>query len=229
MSQTRLIRSTLLKSLVCAPLLALSLLSFATPQSATAQTAGQSASGTYQFTIEDDYAKYVEFDAKTLADGSTTGQIFYSDQAKITSQDVDGTGEPEGTVQGFYIKAELDGLVVDKNQAVMSGTIRESSIPAYIGQRVLLTVEDNGDNTRIPDRLTWGIYKPVVRDWTPSDAELREDPGVGLTWIAQDAERRDDAGVPMPRSEAIDSRSFPVSSYAFADITGGAGNIIVRP
>ena len=101
MSQTRFIRSAMLKSIVCAPILALSLLSFAPPQSAAAQTAGQSASGTYQFVLEDDYAKYVEFDAKTLADGSTTGQMFFSDQAKITSQDVDGTGEPEGTVQGF--------------------------------------------------------------------------------------------------------------------------------
>ena len=216
-----------MKSIVS--LLALSLLSFAAPQLTMAHAADQSASGTYQFALEDDYAKYVEFDAKTLADGSATGQLYFSDQARITYQDVDGTGEPEGTFSGLYIKADLDGLVVNQNRAVMSGTIREASIPAYIGQRVLLTVEDNGDNTRVPDKLTWGFYKPVVRDWTPSDAELREDPGVGLKWIAQDAERRDDVGVPMPRSEAINCQSFPVSSYDFVEVRSGAGDIIVRP
>jgi hypothetical protein len=211
-----------------ASILALALFSLAAPQAATAQTAGQSATGTYQFLLENDYVKYVEFDAKVLADGSTTGQLFYSDQAKFTTQDVDGTGEPRGTIPGFYIKADLDGLVVDKNQAVMSGTIRDSSIPNLLGRRVLLTVEDNGDNTRIPDRLTWGIYQPVNRSWTPSDAERKPDPGVGLTWIARDAERRDDESVPMPPSEAIDCKTFPVASYAFVNSTSGAGDIIVR-
>jgi hypothetical protein len=205
-------------------ILALSLLTLAASSTAGAQT----ASGTYQFSLEDGYTKYLEFDAKTLADGSTSGQLTFTDEAKLTSQDVDGTGEPEETIPGFYIKADLDGLVVDKNDAVMSGTVRDSSIKDLIGRRVLLTVEDNGDNTGVPDKLTWGVYKPVVRDWTPSDAELKEDPGVGLKWWATDAEVKDDRGYAMPRSEAIDTQSFPVSSYGFVDVEKGAGDIIVR-
>jgi len=207
-----------------ASILALLLFGFLAPQLAAAQA----AAGTYQFTFEDGYTKSIDFDARTLADGSATGQMYLSDEAKITYRDVDGTGDKEITYPGFYIKAALDGLVVDKNQAVMSGTIRESNIPAMVGQRVLLTVEDNGDNTREPDRLTWGVYQPVVRDWKPSDAEWKEDPGVGMTWWATDAERRDDVGIQMPRSEEIGTKSFPVSSYAFADIKSGAGDIVVR-
>jgi hypothetical protein len=208
--------------------LALFLLSLAAPLLTGAQAAGQAASGTYQFAFEDGYAKYVEFDAKRLADGSATGRMFLSDEATLVYQDLDGTGEPEGKYPGFYIKADFDELAVNNNQAVMSGIIRESSISEFVGQRVLLTVEDNGDNTREPDKLTWGIYKPVVRNWTPSDGELKEDPGVGLRWTATDAELKDDAGIEMPRSEEINSKSFPVSSYAFADIREGAGDIIVQ-
>jgi hypothetical protein len=150
-----------------------------------------------------------------------------TDEAKITIQDVDGTGVPRETISGFYLKADFDGLIVNKNQAVMSGTVRDSSIRELIGQRVLLTVEDNGDNTRLPDKLTWGVYNQVVRNWTPSDAEWKEDPGVGLRWLATDAEVKDDKGYMMPRSEAIDANSFPVSSYAFVDMQSGAGDIRV--
>src|SRR5215210_5739311 len=78
----------------------------------------------------------------TAQTGSATGQMLLSDEAKFTIQDVDGTGEKEVTHPGFYIKADFDALVVDKNLAVMSGTVRDSSVREFIGQRVLLTVED---------------------------------------------------------------------------------------
>lgn len=204
---------------------ALFLLSFATPSLTNAQT----ASGTYQFSFEDGYTKYVEFDAKTQADGSTTGQLLLSDEATLTYQDVDGAGDPEGKYPGFYIKANFDGMVVKDNQAVMSGTVNDSSVRDFIGQRVLLTVEDNGDNTRVPDKVTWGIYKPVERNWTPSDAELKEDPGVGLRWVATDAELKDDVGIQMPRDESINTKTYPVATYAFADVYKGAGDIKVQP
>jgi hypothetical protein len=141
--------------------------------------------------------------------------------------DLDGTGEKEEKYAGFFIKAVFDDLVVNKNQAVMSGIVRDSSVPHLIGLRVLLTVEDNGDGTR--DLLTWGVYKEIVRNWIPSDAEWKEDPGVGLTWWATDAERRDDVGYKMPRDESITTQTFPLASYAFADIAKGAGDIVVRP
>jgi hypothetical protein len=191
----------------------------------------QSSSGAYQFSLDDGYTKFADFDAVKLADGSTNGQLTFTDEAKVFYLDVDGTGDPnlKNTYPGYYIKVDFDDLVVDKNDAVMSGTIRDSDIRDFIGQRVLLTVEDNGDNTRVLDQLTWGIYKPVVRNWKPSDAELKDDPGVGLRWHATDAEVKDDRGIDMPRSEAIDTKSYPVSSYSFTAPQRSAGDIKVQP
>jgi hypothetical protein len=188
-----------------------------------------SAKGVYQFALEDKRAKYLEFDAQTQPDGSAAGRVFFSDEAPITFQDVDGTGDKTETFNGFYINAEVDGLLVSNNRAVVSATVRDSTIIDLVGKRVLLTVEDNGDNTRIPDRLTWGVYQPVQRNWTPSDAERKPDPGVGLRWWATDAERREDTGYEMPRAETFTIQSFPVSSYDFVVVANGSGDILVQP
>ena len=209
-------------------ILVLLLLGAAMQSQANAQTGEQYARGTYQFSFEDGYTKYVEFEASGSGNGSASGQMFLSDEAPYRAQDVDGTGDQGESYEGFYIRAQFDGLVVNRNQAVMSGTISDSSIRSLIGQRVLLTVEDNGDNTREPDRVTWGVYKPVERNWTPSDAELERDEGVGLRWWATDAEQKDDEGYQMPRDESITASSFPVSSYSFAEVERAAGDILVQ-
>lgn len=194
------------------------------------ETRAQSASGTYQFTFGDKLIKHVDFDAQKLADGSTSGSVFLSDDATIVYQDVDGAGDPTEKYAGVYIKADLDDLSVDGNEAVMSGTVRDSSIVYLIGVRILLTVQDNGDNTRVPDKLTWGVYKFVKKDWVPSDAELKDDPGVGLRWWATDAEIRDDKGFQMPIADVpANTQSFPVNSYAFVDTQDGVGDIVVKP
>ncbi len=211
-------------------LLAVLLLGFAAPQSASAQAG--SAYGNFQFSLEDGYTKYVEFDARTQADGTVTGQMTFNDEAPLPVQEVDEeTGEPpKESSSPVYAKVEFDGMVVDRNMAVMSGTVRDSNHVSYIGQRVLLVVEDNGDDINNPDKLTWGFYKFTEIGWIPSDAELKDDPGVGLTWIATDAERRDDEGVPYPQKiEAIDCQSFPLSSYTYLDMQRWAGNIQVQP
>ena len=215
----RIVRFTFLSALLLSGLAAASL-----------TTRAESASGTYQFTVDDKSVKYVEFDAQRLANGGVSGSLFFSDEATIVYQDVDGDDSPREKYAGVYIKADLDGLVVEENQAVMSGTVRDSSIPYLIGLRVLLTVEDNGDNTRVPDKLTWGVYKFIKRDWKPSDAEWENDPGVGLTWWATDLERRDDKGYQMPRPDVpADTQSFPIASYGFVDTSGGVGDIRVAP
>lgn len=209
----------------CASVLALLLSGLAT---ASARPFLSSASGVYQFSLADRRAKYLEFDAQTQADGSAAGRIFFSDEAPITYQDVDGTGATPETYQGFYINAAVDGLLVNGNRAVVSGRVVDSAIRDLVGKRVLLTVEDNGDNTRTPDRLTWGVYQSAQRSWTPSDAELDKDPGVGLRWWATDAERRD-VGYEMPRDESITTQSFPISSYDFVVVSEASGNILVQP
>ena len=196
---------------------------------ARTRRAGPAASGSYQFTLGDRYVKYFEFSAQGKDDGSATGSMFFSDESELVYQDVDGAGDPEEKYDGFYIKADFDGLVVDGNHAVMSGTVGDSSIRDLIGQSVLLTVEDNGDNSKESDRLTWGVYKIIKRDWTPSDAELEEDPGVGLRWWATDFEVRDDKGYQMPRDESIGTQTFPIASYTFEDASDGAGDIVVQP
>lgn len=198
---------------------------------ASALTArAESASGTYQFTLDDKLVKYVDFSATKLADGSTSGSLFFSDEETVVYQDVDGDGSPSEKYAGVSLKADLDDIVVSGNQAVMSGTIRDATIPYLIGLRVLLTVEDNGDNTRIPDKLTWGAYKFTKKDWVPSDAEWEKDPGVGMTWWATDAEMRDDKGYKMPLpDEPAGTQTYPVASYAFVVTSDGAGDIRVTP
>lgn len=187
------------------------------------------AKGTYQFTLGDKNVKYVEFDAKAQEGGGATGTMFLSDEATIIYRDVDGDGSPQEKYDGFSMLIAFDNMSVEKNQAAIEGVVRDSTIPFLVGQRVLLTVEDNGTDPRQPDKLTWGVYKPIERNWIPSDAEWKEDPGVGLRWWATDAERRDDVGYEMPREDKISIKSFPFSAYLFVDTTDGVGDIIVRP
>ncbi len=201
----------------------------AVPRAFAARAAGQSASGSYQFTAGDRFVKYVKFDAEALTGGGATGSLFFSDEAEVTYTDVDTAGAPEETHKGYYLKAEVDGLLVSGNRAVVCGKVTDASIASLVGRRVLLAVEDNGDNSKEPDRLTWGVYLPTEKGWTPSDAELERDPGVGATWWATDAELKDDAGRAMPGDEAISVKTFALPAYAFAEASDAAGDILVQP
>ncbi|HEX8286141.1 MAG TPA: hypothetical protein VF588_22465 [Pyrinomonadaceae bacterium] len=207
---------------------ALSLGALAAPLAAGARAGDPSARGSYRFTLSDGYAKYVEFDAQGLEGGGATGSLFLSDEAPLTYQDADGEGLREETYRGFYISASFDGMTVVGNQAVMSGDVRDSSIPDLIGQRVLLTVEDSGENSREPDKLTWGVYRPAGR-WEVSDAEWENDPGAGTRWEASDNERRDDTPIIVPREPKIDAATFMLSAFVFVDSEDGAGDILVQP
>ncbi len=221
-------RPALIKRMALASVAALSLLALAAPLSVGARVGDPVARGSYRFSLGDRYTKYVEFDAQALPHGGATGQMFLSDEAPITYQDTDGEGSPERTYEGFYLSASFDSLMVVGNQAVMSGDVRDSSIPDLIGQRVLLTVEDNGDNSREPDKLTWGVYRLRGR-WETSDAEWENDPGVGMTWEASDNERREDTPVMMPREQRIDTDTFLLSAFVFVNAEDGAGDIFVQP
>ena len=102
--------------------------------------AEQSASGSYQFTLGDRYVKYVRFDAQALPGGGATGSLYFSDEAEVTYQDLDNPDGREETFKGYYLNADVEGLLVKDTRAVVSGTVRESSIPSLVGRRVLLTV-----------------------------------------------------------------------------------------
>lgn len=232
MSKFRFIRSLTIKSIVSASILALTLLGL-TPQPATAQTGGASATGKFEFSSGDRLTKYIEFNAATNSDGSTTGEMTFSGAAEIPDQDVEGTGRADfsGSLPNLHIEAKFDSLLVKRNMAVMSGTVTGSNLEGYIGQRVLLVVEDNGDGIkdRLQDTLTWGLYKPAAQEWIPADAELADDNGARLSWIATDAEREDDKGVPSNQSKVTSCQSFPLSSFSFVDAEQSSGNIQVRP
>ncbi|MEA2600255.1 MAG: hypothetical protein QOF89_1247 [Acidobacteriota bacterium] len=208
---------------------ALLLLSLITPRLATAQT----ARGSYKFLLEDELIKSVDFDASTDAKGSTTGQMTFTDQAAIA--DVDDAEDPRAgdPPPQFYVKAKLDVLTVEKNRALMSGTVVDSSHGSYIGKWVQLVVEDNGYNNReAPDRLTWTFCRPQEGGWIPSDAELDRDDGAFLSWWATDAERDDDVGVQSTSLLPKEDKGClvrPLRSYSFADLWKWEGDIIVKP
>lgn len=231
MSKFHLIESSTIKSIVCASILALSLLCL-TPRMTAAQTGGSSADGRLEFSIEERLPKNIDFRAITNIDGSAAGEMTFSGPAEFPDQDVDGTGRAgfSGSLSNHLIEVRFNGLVVERNQAMMSGIVTGSNLEDYIGQRVLLVVEDNdGSEERVQDTLTWGLYKPVVQDWIPTDAELEDDNGARLTWIATDAEREDDKGVPSNQCQAVNCQSFPLSSFSFIEAQESNGNIEVRP
>lgn len=228
MSKFRLITSSTMKSIFCASILALALLNLPAPQMAFAQPGAAAADGRLKFSLEDGLTKYIEFSARSNSDGSTTGYMTISGPAEIPDQDVDGESRAgfSGSLENLYLEAKFDSMVVEGKRAVMSGVVTGSTVGDYIGQPLLLVVEDNGDGTR--DTLTWGLYKQTEQKWVPQDAERRDDDGAYLRWTATDAERDDDRGVPSDRSAAISCQSFPLSAYSLVDVTGGEGDIVVQ-
>jgi len=199
---------------------------------AAAQASGPSASGTYRFVMEDGFSKSVEFNATSDERGVATGQMTFRDEAGVIVQDVDGEGGHQEGSSEFYMMAILDTLTIDGNRAVMGGTVADSNIQSYIGKWVQLVVEDNGDGTQEPDKLTWCFCQPEEGGWVPADAELREDQGAFAQWWATDAEVRDDAGVQSANivpGNKTSCKVFPLSAYPFADVRNGEGQIQVQP
>jgi hypothetical protein len=218
-----------MKSIACASLAALLLASFAIPSLTLAYTDGPSASGTFQFSLEDGEVRNLEFNARIQNNGRTVGEMTFSDPAAVAVPDPDDPSALTNT--GALVTAKFDCLQITGNRAVMGGVISQSNIAAAIGARVLLVVEDNGEGVNIPtpDKLTWGVYQSASGGWIPKDAERDDDNGASLTWIAKDAERDDDVGVPSNQSKLIGCQSFPLSSYSFVDIKHGGGNVQVQP
>lgn len=232
MSESRFKKSSMMNKIFCASVMALFLTSFAMMHPAAAQTEGSSAGGRLQYSLEDGFKKYIEFSATANKDGSASGKMVFSGPAEIPDQDVDGTGKAgfSGKLDSLYIEAEFDSMVVEKNRAVISGVVTNSNVDEYVKQRVLLVVEDNGYGveSKEPDKISLGIYKPAETGWIPSDSEVKDDNGASLVWIATDAERKDDVGVPSNKSKAITAQSFPLSTYEFVDVKYEDGDIKVQ-
>jgi len=220
-----------MKSTICASIFLFVLLSIALPSLSFAGADGPSATGSFQFALEDGQAKFLDFNARQQNNGRTVGEMTFTDPNATVVTDPDASPSTNDATTGASIRANFDCLKIDGKRAVMSGVIVESNVPTAIGLRVLLVVEDNGEGVNAPsnDRLTWGVYRNPATGWTPKDSERDDDIGAILSWIATDAERTDDAGIPSNPSRIIGCQSFPLSSYSFLDIAHGGGNVQVQP
>jgi hypothetical protein len=219
-----------MKSTVCASILALILIGFAPPRSSTAQTAGQSASGTFKFLLEDDFVRSVDFAARTDDKGNATGSMTFTDESKVSEEVPEGTGDRGADPMPFFMKANLDTMTVEKNRALMSGVIIDSSHKGYIGKWVQLVVEDNINNKEEPDKLVWRFCQQQPGGWVPEDAEVPGDRGAWMSWWATDAEQKGDVGIPSKNlipDEKSRCEVLSVWAYSFADLKRWDGDIIV--
>jgi hypothetical protein len=196
-----------------------------------AQNSGPSASGSFEFS-SGGHPLVISFNARTKANGSTSGEVVLTGSASVPDQDVDGEGVSGGSsIVTVALNVAIDCLKINGNAAAMSGEITDANIPAFIGRRALLAVVDNGEGSKAPalDQFMWGVYSTPGLTWVPSDAELTFDPGIGLTWLATDFEREDDIGIPSHPSTTVDCATFSTAAYSFEDLPHGGGNIQVRP
>jgi hypothetical protein len=217
---------------IASALLLLMFLPFVSPGHLTiAALDGPGANGSYQFSTDNGQTTYIDFNVVEQMNGSTVGEMTFA-QDRIESDRAGHLDDQSTAPSKFYLKAQIDCLMINKNKAVMSGTVSEANAPSYVGRRVLLVAQDNSQDTNAhkQDRLTWGIYKIPRSDWLPSDSErLEENQGVTPTWIAQDAERTDDVGVISNQNDIIGCESFPLSAFSFVDVQHGRGKIHVSP
>lgn len=217
-----------MKRIVFAAFVALAVVTLTLPSLSLAGNDGPSASGNFQFSLEDGQPRFLEFNVREQNKGTVVGEMTFSDPSVVPVGDPDSAEGP-GTA-GALIRAKFDCLKITGNRAVMSGVISESNILNAIGLRVLLVVEDNGEGVNaLTDKLTWGIYTSQAINWIPKDSERDDDNGSSLSWIAKDFERPDDVGVPSNPSKIVGCESFSLGAYSFVDVVHGGGNIQVQP
>ena len=218
-----------MKRIVYGATLALLVAVFVFPALTHAGNDGPSATGKFQFTLEDGQTRYLEFNARQQNNGRIVGEMTFSDPSVVPVEDPDATPGPN--TPGALVQASFDCLKITGNRAVMGGVISQSNILAAVGLRILLVVEDNGAgiNAATTDKLTWGIYQPSGGAWTPKDAERDDDNGASLSWLATDFERPDDVGVPSNSSKTVGCQSFGLAAYSLTDVAHGGGNIQVQP
>ena len=202
---------------------------FTVPAAVVSSDSSSTVDGSFQVLSDNGPTRHIEFHATRRFDGSVFGETTFRDDT-VDKQDKNDEGD-ESSTQPFFFKANFDCLVINTNNAVMSGAITEASSKRYVGRRVLVVAQDNGGSTDSAkaDRLTWGIYQNAQRQWLASDAERSADEVSPLSWIATDSERADDEGTLSNNETVIGCQSFPLSSFAFLNKKQGRGTVRVRP
>lgn len=217
-----------MKRIIFASVMTLVVVTLTLPALTFAGNDGPSATGNFQFSLEDNQPRFLEFNAREQNKGQVIGEMTFSDPSVVPVGDPDASQGP--ATAGALVRARFDCLKITGNRAVMSGVIFESNILSAVGLRVLLVVEDNGEGVNtFTDKLTWGIYSSQAAGWIPKDAEVENDNGASLSWIARDFERTDEVGIPSNLSKTVGCESFSLAAYSFVDVTHGGGNIQVQP
>ena len=213
---------------VCGVLMCAVLLScFLQPSGATNEKA--TANGHFRISIPGEPAKTIDFNAQLGMDDSTSGEMIFREvetRARAAAEEA-VNAEPD---KPFFIRAQFDCLLVDGNKAVMSGGVTEASADRYVGRRIVLAVEDNG-NGDVPgkrDRITWGIYRTIPAAQSTVDIDRPDEPAGPMSWIAKDADRDDDPGILSNTRQEIGCRTYPISSFTFISANQGKGEIHVR-
>jgi hypothetical protein len=193
-----------------------------------AHTEGRAASGSFQISIGNGQTNDIEFEARAASDGNVTGEITFRQTPTDVAAPKSPDGEPIEATPPFYAKAACDCLAVKGNEAVLSGTITESSLKSYIGRKVLLVVQDGHSLTPpVPDKLTFGFYRNTAKGWVETDGERPEEQSSAPNWVATDGERPEDVGTLAQKSQEITCESFPILSYSFISEKQGKGKIQV--
>ena len=217
-----------MKRIIFAAVVALAVVTLTLPSLTFAGSDGPSASGNFQFSLDDGQDRFLEFNAREQNKGTVVGEMTFSDPSAVPVGDPDSSGN-SGT-PGALVRAKFDCLKITDNRAVMSGVISESNILNAVGLRVLLVVEDNGEGVNaVNDKLTWGVYTSQATGWIPKDGERDDDNGASLVWVAKDFERPEDLGIPSNPSKIVGCESFSLAAYSFVDVAHGGGNIQVQP
>jgi hypothetical protein len=192
-------------------------------------TPGSIVDGTFQIDLDEGPTRHIEFHATRSSDGTVSGETIFRDDP-VSSSQKQNDGAPDSS-QPFFFKADFDCLVINKNKAIMSGAITDSSSPRYVGRRVLVIAQDNGGATDSSktDRLTWGVYHSDKKWWVPSDSERPAGEISQQSWIATDSERPDDEGILSDKEQVVGCQSFPLSSFSFFNVKQGHGSVRVRP
>jgi len=215
---------------LCASLFPLCLVLVATSLPTSAQVAG-TVGGKFKFIMDDEFIKSLEFSATSDARGSASGFMVFTDETKVVVVDPDGSGEsPKEEPVPFFMKAEFDSMTIEKNRALISGVIKDSSHRSYIGKWVQLVIEDN-DGRELADKFVWSFCEPEPGRWIPSDFEVPGDQGAFMSWWATDSERKDDIGIPSPNmipGHLKACKPYSLQSYEFAEILKGDGEITIK-
>ena len=122
--------------IVFGAVVALLVVTLALPALTFASADGPSATGKFQFTLEDGQTRFLEFNAREQNNGRIVGEMTFSDPSVVAVDDPDATPGPNNA--GAIVQGKFDCLKITGNRAVMSGVISQSNILSAVGLRILL-------------------------------------------------------------------------------------------